>query len=474
MPTPRLFLAVLLMLLFAVPGVSVWTAAPLPSRASGLQVDVWTDRGEGAVYRENEPYAVYFRTSYDCFVTLYEIDTEGFVRLIFPQWPDEGFVYGGVTYRLPDYYTRDPLLASGSRGLQFVQAIATDTPNRFRYRAWRDRYEFEFEPVTGDPFIAINSINERLLPRGYLRAQATTSFFVGGPVWYPRYACTSCHGGVRGRFDPYRDVCTRYTVVTAVDYDYFWEYDYHPRLVSLTFASPFWRFELRTGGHWRRPHHHYIDCAYGYSNYHPLRPPTYRYVYRERDLPRRPEYRDYQRDYRPVTYDRSRDRRSGPTRDRDGIAPSPSTGSRDRGSWQTTPTPPSSGSRDRGTTPAAPSIDSRDRGSSQSTSATPPSGSRDRGLSPVPPSSEDRDRGSSRATPTTPPSGNRDRGSWQVSPSVPSGPSRDREAAPSRSVDVSRSRTVSPSPRSDESSSRDRGSESSRSSSGATRDRGSR
>ena len=193
---------------------------PIASDAISLQVDVWTDKGDGAIYREGEPIEVYVRTSGDSYVTIYDITTEGYTRILFPRYPDDGFLYGGITYRLPDYYNGMTLYVDGPRGVEYIQAVATRRPESFHLGVRFDSYYLDTEPVSEDPFLAINHINGRLIAPAYMHATATTSFFVGSFVWYPRYLCRSCHTGPALRFDPYADDCPRYEVYTAHDYDY--------------------------------------------------------------------------------------------------------------------------------------------------------------------------------------------------------------------------------------------------------------
>ena len=284
------------------------TPAPVPSHEAGLRVDVWTDRGDGSVYHPGDEVFVYFHASDDCYVTIYDIDTEGRVRMLFPQYPDDGFVYGGMTYRIPDYYDRSVLRATGPRGVEYIHAVATREPRLFR-RSVRDRrYDFDFAPVVDDPFVAMNAINARLITPYYIHATATTSFFIEGRVWYPRYMCNSCHHPARIRyFDPYRSVCSRYTVVVAHNYDYWWLHDYHPARTRFVFAGPFWRFEYHTARrHYR--HHPHLGCAFGFTNYRPIRPPMRSHVEVERRSPRDVERRTLERSYTRVRYDDVRTR----------------------------------------------------------------------------------------------------------------------------------------------------------------------
>ena len=49
---------------------------------SDLEVDVWVNRGEGAVYHPGDKIKVYFKTSDDCYLVIYGIDTKGNVNIL--------------------------------------------------------------------------------------------------------------------------------------------------------------------------------------------------------------------------------------------------------------------------------------------------------------------------------------------------------------------------------------------------------
>jgi hypothetical protein len=49
-----------------------------------VELEVWVDKGEDAVYRDGEEVGIRFRVSDDCYVVIYDIDTEGFLSLLSP------------------------------------------------------------------------------------------------------------------------------------------------------------------------------------------------------------------------------------------------------------------------------------------------------------------------------------------------------------------------------------------------------
>ncbi|MBN1448908.1 MAG: DUF4384 domain-containing protein, partial [Bacteroidetes bacterium] len=263
-------------------GRPVSTIGPVVGRDHGLHVDLWTNRAQDEIYDIGDHLEIAFRANDDCYVTIYTIDTDGNVDVLFPQYPDDGFIFGGLTYQLPDYYDAMDLRLRGPRGVGYLHAVASRRPGAFRLPVYSGRYRLMVDPVAGDPFIAINRINTRLIPPGHIHASVTVSFFVGSRVWYPRYMCYDCHGRAI-RFDPYHDACASYSVRVARGYDYWWGYDYHPGMVRYAFTGPFWRFELRTLPAYRHRSIRYIDCAVGSGNYYPIRPitrPVRQVVYR--------------------------------------------------------------------------------------------------------------------------------------------------------------------------------------------------
>jgi hypothetical protein len=423
----RLTLMLLALACIATSGLSLAAPGPVHAPNSALRVDLWPDRGDGAVYEIGDNYNVYFRPTDDCFVTIYEIDTDGNVIILFPSYPDDGWVFGGMTYRLPDYYGHGYLRADGPRGIAYVHAIATRNPQGFIYPSYNKAWYYDGERIGGDPFVAINTINARITAPNAIEATSTVTLFIGGHVWYPRYSCNGCHSRATFHYDPYDDVCPRYTVVTANPYDYWWDHTYYPVSVGFVFGGPFWRFELRTGIYLRHRHDRYVNCAFGFGNYYPLIAPRRPFVYHPRFEPPDPVFRGYQRGYTVITYDRSRHQPTGPgiTRTRSAATMPAGTASRERTSGpvrdrQVTTSP--GASRDRSTAPSAttrerttaPSATTRER------SAAPSATARERSASAAPTSRE--------RTPSTAPaqSGNR-------SIRTPGASARERVQQPSES-----------------------------------------
>jgi hypothetical protein len=210
-----------------------------------VEIDVWTDRGERAVYYADERIRIYFEVSRDAYVVIYDVDTEGKVRLIYPVDPySDGWVQSGTTYRLPPPGTAWGLTVSGPPGIDYVVAVASTEPF-----LW-DEYIEEmasgvFETLVTDPQLGIERINQLIAP---LRNDAPyyvsdqTMFYVERRVPYPRYMCYGCH--TPWYWDPYYDICPAFEIVIySPYYDYYCVPPYNP-----WGRKPYYWYKRKTSG----------------------------------------------------------------------------------------------------------------------------------------------------------------------------------------------------------------------------------
>jgi hypothetical protein len=204
------------------------------------RVEIWTDRGTGGVYRVGDDVEVCFRADRDCYVLVYEIDTDGYLRLLFPyQCGGDGYVEGGVVYRLGRGYF-GKYYVTGPSGIEYIHALAALRPFRTLYwhgcdgyddyaydvswRGFGDYWGCALPPrVYGDPYMAMQSVDEFIcydaLDEGMAFADFTY-FYVDERVAYPRYVCYDCHG-FDTYYRPYAHVCTGFSI-TFVDCDPCW------------------------------------------------------------------------------------------------------------------------------------------------------------------------------------------------------------------------------------------------------------
>lgn len=96
-----------------------------------LEVEIWTDKGPGARYCVGEEIEIYFRTSADAYVAVFDTDTRGDTHRLFPNRYDrEHFVRGGRTYRLPAKGYRFEV--EGPPGVETLRVVAAESRRALR------------------------------------------------------------------------------------------------------------------------------------------------------------------------------------------------------------------------------------------------------------------------------------------------------------------------------------------------------
>ena len=206
--------------LVAVPALAVTQVSQSGDPRSRVSVDVWINKEEGGVYQPGENMQVFFRSNADAYVLVYNIDTEGYIHLIYPYGPSDPLrVDGGQSYRIPARHDPYDLVADGPPGMEFVVAVASRYP--FRDLPWfltpgvadasdqpRSDDELDSGVIVGDPYVGMERLNRRILPpAGEEDSDANeTYFYIDRRVEYPRYVCADCHYQAFG-FDPYLSAC---------------------------------------------------------------------------------------------------------------------------------------------------------------------------------------------------------------------------------------------------------------------------
>ena len=231
-------------------------AADTPER--DLHVSVWHDKDDDEPYRRGEDLRVHFRTDRDLYVVVYRIDVDGEVEVLWPNSRyDDGFVYGDHTYTLPRPGSPVRLRTSERKGVEYVEAIASEYPFDLRGLGidfafdLDDREEYDYV-IEGDPFLAVNDINFAITGLeedvDYVVTD-WTHLYVESKVDYPRYTCTQCHGDDEHDVHPYVDSCT----TVRVYYDWGWQsrwyasFGWYPLYYEppfyywdVTYARPYW------------------------------------------------------------------------------------------------------------------------------------------------------------------------------------------------------------------------------------------
>lgn len=166
-----------------------------------LKVDVWVNRGDGAVYYPGEDVKVYFKASQDCYLMVYGIDTRGDVNILYPyDDADAPWVEGGQTYRIPDKHDDYNFRISGPVGTEYVRAVASLDPfilpgwPRFSPNSKTDKVEILKMKQNEDPFDFMETVDCQLVPYcdDYASDLATLQVEYRYPRWYfyPRLYCS--------------------------------------------------------------------------------------------------------------------------------------------------------------------------------------------------------------------------------------------------------------------------------------------
>jgi outer membrane protein OmpA-like peptidoglycan-associated protein len=98
-------------------------------RGEDANVRVWLDKGCNATYYTGERVTISFRTNQSGYITIYDVDTRGQVKVFFPNphHPDN-YINGGQTYRIPDRGYSYDLMVEGPAGTEYIQAVFSLDP----------------------------------------------------------------------------------------------------------------------------------------------------------------------------------------------------------------------------------------------------------------------------------------------------------------------------------------------------------
>jgi hypothetical protein len=199
-------------------GASVASAGPVRVSAQA-NVQVWVDGGD--VFDNYADVAIWVRPERDCYTTLFMVDTDGYVHVLYPSSSfEDAWLNGGRSYC---YRGRDlGLERFDGVGMAYVFAVGSPVP--FDYSVYGASVfvgGFGFR-VYGDPFVACRDFYAAMLPvtcrwdyvgvsyaRFYVRRWERYPSYLchRGPVVHVRIgdACRSC-GDI---YVSYRDNCAR-------------------------------------------------------------------------------------------------------------------------------------------------------------------------------------------------------------------------------------------------------------------------
>jgi hypothetical protein len=177
----------------------------------------------GSVYRAGEDVEFSIRTDNDAYVIVFDIDTDGFVHLLYPPRGENLQRFSSQrAYELPQD-TEQALVVGGAKGIEFVFAISVEDRDYVNDEELRFLADDERLPeqrrfrITGDPLLGANTIASQVV-RGISHrsgvTMAFTYFYIDEAVDFPRYLCEDCYE--KGQ-DPYASGMPTY--VANADFD---------------------------------------------------------------------------------------------------------------------------------------------------------------------------------------------------------------------------------------------------------------
>ncbi|MBN1902573.1 DUF4384 domain-containing protein [Candidatus Sumerlaeota bacterium] len=105
-----------------------------------FQIDIWANQPD---YYVGEDIRIFFHSNRDCYVYIFDIDTNGSSRQIFPNYFDrDNHIKAGQTYSIPDYGYR--LEVTGPQGREYLRVVGVSE----RFPFLRDFERFD----RSDPF----------------------------------------------------------------------------------------------------------------------------------------------------------------------------------------------------------------------------------------------------------------------------------------------------------------------------------
>ncbi len=178
--------------------------------------------GKGAVLKPGRDINITFQTSKDAYVVLYNIDSEGYVHLLFPEDGKPAKVKGRKVYFLPEPGEGLYWEVGNTTGIEYIHALAVSDRAMLKEEELyflaesRKLAEDKKLRIEMDPFLAFNMIDEEVLVDPLSAEPATdyTYFYVNRKVDYPRYLCVQCHGADKIS-DPYAMECPEIIIERA-------------------------------------------------------------------------------------------------------------------------------------------------------------------------------------------------------------------------------------------------------------------
>src|SRR5213595_2034288 len=208
------------------------------------KIELWTNKGDAAVYTRGDRVRLYFRLDQDAYVTIFRVDTDGRVRVLFPRDPwEDNFAHGGKDLEVDGTALRsEAFMIDDYPGVGYLFAVASADPFAYDQIESGDHWNYRVIAdgrVKGDPYVAMTDLAQRIVPDGYADWDYDViSYNVEQHYDYPRFLCYDCHSYVSYPYwSPYDYTCVRFRIVVFDD-PYYYPYRYYGG-TRVVFTRPY-------------------------------------------------------------------------------------------------------------------------------------------------------------------------------------------------------------------------------------------
>jgi hypothetical protein len=197
---------------------------PIRPAAVAGRIALWTDRDDP--YRRGEGARVYLELDEPAFVTVFRVDTDGRVRVLFPRepWSDPYVRDDRETIELPGNRGGRSFIVDDFPGVGYLFAIASPEPFDYDPISRGDYWDYRLIDggrIRRDPYVVLTDLAERIAPDADYDYDVIP-YYVERHYDYPRFICYDCHAYASyDQWDPYRRSCSRFRVVIYDDPRYY-------------------------------------------------------------------------------------------------------------------------------------------------------------------------------------------------------------------------------------------------------------
>jgi len=198
-------------------------------------IRLWTTHGD--TYHRGEPVRIFFRTERDAYVTIFRVDTDGRLRVLFPHEPtDPNLARGGETYDVEGVNDQDAFYVDDYPGVGYVFGVASEDPFAYDPMVSNEHWDFAAAQnltdgrLHADPYASLQQLVQQIEPEGYADYDThLLPYYVDQRYDYPRFLCYDCHTYMPyTAWNPYAQFCSRFSLFVTYDPFYYYPSYWYP------------------------------------------------------------------------------------------------------------------------------------------------------------------------------------------------------------------------------------------------------